>query len=149
MNFFLINGDILISKKYLNINEKKSDISFTYGIKRKKVKLGEMNLITKNGNVRYISKDIDSKFSNTESAQISYFCKNDSKILFNKVEKLISANQKNLFPAAAYEDIIKKSCLKIKYVNKNHWFELDNLIDYERLKRTLKNNLKITKFKNL
>ena len=108
-----------------------------------------MNLIIKHGNVKDISKNIDSKVSNTESAQISYFCKKDSKLLFNKVDKLISTNQKNLFPASAYGDIIRKSWLKVKYVSKNHWFELDNLIDYERLKRTLKNKFKINKFKNL
>lgn len=148
-NFFLINGDILISKKYFNINEKDKKKSFTYGIKRKKVKLGEMNLIIKNDNVKDISKNIDSKISNTESAQISYFCKKDSKLLFHKVDKLIRSNQKNLFPASAYGDIIRKSCLKVKYVSKNHWFEVDNLIDYEKLKSTLKNKFKINKFKNL
>ncbi len=148
-NFFLINGDILISKKYFNINEKNKKKSFTYGIKRKKVKLGEMNLITKNGNVKDISKNIDSKNSNTESAQISYFCSRDSKLLFHKVDKLISSKQKNLFPASAYSDIIRKSCLKVKYVKEKHWFELDNPIDYEKLKKALKNKFKINKFKNL
>ena len=96
-----------------------------------------------------IGKDINSKISNTESAQVTYFSKKDSKLLFNKVDKLIKNNQKNLFPASAYSDIIKKSCLKIKYVNKSHWFELDNLIDYKKLKKTLKNKLKILRFKNL
>ena len=148
-NFFLINGDILVSKKYLKIDEKNKKKSFTYGIKKKRVKLGEMNLVIKNGNVKDISKNINSKISNTESAQISYFCKKDSKLLFNKVDRLISSNQKNLFPASAYGDIIRKSCLKVKYVNKNHWFELDNLIDYERLKRALKDKFKISSFKNL
>ena len=108
-----------------------------------------MNLIIKNDNVKDISKNIDSKISNTESAQISYFCKKDSKLLFHKVDKLIRSNQKNLFPASAYGDIIRKSCLKVKYVSKNHWFEVDNLIDYEKLKSTLKNKFKINKFKNL
>lgn len=147
-NFFLINGDILISKKYLKVNKKNEKNSFTYGIK-KRVKLGEMNLEIKKGNVQNIGKDINSKISNTESAQVTYFSKKDSKLLFNKVDKLIKNNQKNLFPASAYSDIIKKSCLKIKYVNKSHWFELDNLIDYKKLKKTLKNKLKILRFKNL
>ncbi len=148
-DFFLINGDILISKKYFKINERDKRKSFTYGIKRKRVNLGEMNIVIKRGNVKDISKKIDSKISNTESAQISYFCKKDTKLLFSKVEKLIKNNQKNLFPAAAYGDIIKKSSLKIKYVKKNHWFELDNLIDYKKLKKTLKSKIKISKFKNL
>ncbi len=147
-NFFLINGDILISKKYFKIDSKKKKYSFTYGIK-KKVKLGEMNLVIKKNTVKNISKNIDSKISNTESAQITYFTKKDSKLLFNNVDKLIKSNQKNLFPASAYADIIKKSCLKIKYVNKNHWFELDNLADYEKVKKALCNKLKISKFKSL
>ena len=45
-NFILMNGDIFISKIYFAkmINQKKS---CTYGIKRKKYKDGEMNIITK------------------------------------------------------------------------------------------------------
>ena len=148
-NFLLINGDIIISKKYFKINEKNKKHSFTYGIKKKRVKLGEMNLVIKKNNVKNIGKDISSKISDTESAQITYFRKKDSKLLFKNVDKLININQKNLFPASAYEDIIKKSCLKIKYVNKNHWLELDNLTDYKKVKKILKNKLKISQFKNL
>lgn len=148
-NFFLINGDILISKKYFKLNNKNKKNSFTFGIKKKKVNLGEMNLVIKKNIVQDISKNISSKISNTESAQISYFSKKDSRLLFNSVDKLINSNQKNLFPASAYGDIIKKSCLKIKYVSKNHWFELDNITDYKKIKKALNNKLKISKFKNL
>ncbi len=146
-NFFLINGDILISKKYFKINDKSKIKSFTYGLKRKKVKLGEMNIVVKKRMVKNISKNIDNKISNTESAQISFFNKKDSKILFSNVDKLIKNGKKDLFPAAAYEDVIKNSSLEIKYVKKNHWFEVDNLIDYNKLKKTLSNNFKIRQFK--
>ena len=63
------------------------------------------------------------------------------------MHKLIKNGKKDLFPAAAYEDVIKNSSLEIKYVKKNHWFEVDNLIDYNKLKKTLSNNFKIRQFK--
>ena len=147
-NFILINGDIFLSKLYfLKIKNFKNSTSF--GIKRNKYSDGEMNIILKNGLIKKISKDIKKNKSNAESAQMSYFIKKDSNILFKEINHLINKKRLNLFPAYAYEAIIKKSKLKISFIKKNCWYEIDNKKDLIKLRKKINTTRQLTKFKNL
>ena len=141
-----MNGDIFISKIYFAkmINQKKS---CTYGIKRKKYKDGEMNIITKKNYIKEISKKINPKSSNAESAQISYFTKKDTKLLFQEVDSLINKNLLNLFPASAYSRLIKNSKMIIKFVNPLHWFEIDNKKDLRKIRKKINTQKKLELFK--
>ena len=146
-NFILTNGDVFISKDYFArmINEKQS---ITCGIKRKKYLFGEMNMILKRNYIKEISKTTNPKLTNAESAQISYFVKKDSKILFNKIDKLIKNKLYHLFPASAYKDVLNKSKMRIKFVNPLHWFEIDNKNDLMKIRKTLNSKIKLKNFKN-
>ncbi len=147
-NFILINGDIFLSKLYfLKIKNFKNSTSF--GIKRNKYSDGEMNIILKNGLIKKISKDIKKNESNAESAQMSYFIKKDSNILFKEINHLINKKRLNLFPAYAYKAIIKKSKLKISFIKKNCWYEIDNKKDLIKLRKKINTTRQLTKFKNL
>ena len=147
-NFILINGDIFLSKVYLlKILNFKNSTSFA--IKRKKYINGEMNIILKNNLIKKIGKDINYDESNAESAQLSYFIKKDSNILFKKIDQLIDKKQFNLFPAYAYQDVIKKSKLKISYIKDKCWYEIDNKKDLAKLRKKINSRKKLEKFKNL
>ncbi len=147
-NFVLINGDIFLSKVYLskilNFNN-----STSFAIKRKKYINGEMNIILKNNLIKKIGKDINYNESNAESAQLTYFIKKDSDILFNKVDQLINKKHFHLFPAYAYQDIIKKSKLKISYIKDKCWYEIDNKKDLEKIRKKINSKKQLLKFKNL
>ena len=147
-DFILINGDIFLSKVYLSkVLRLKSSTSF--GIKRKKYFNGEMNIILKNNLIKKISKKVNKNESNAESAQLSYFIKKDSNIFFKKVSQLIGENHYNLFPAYAYEAVIKKSKLNISFIKKKCWYEIDNKKDLVKLRKKLSTNKKLEIFKNL
>ena len=146
-DFILANGDILLSQKCLSkVNSFKSSTSF--GIKRNIYSDGEMNIISKNRIIKQISKDIDKAKSNAESAQISYFKKKDSIILFNRVNQLIRKKMFNLFPAYAYDVVIKKSKLKISFINKKCWYEIDTRSDLVKLRKKIKTIKQLEFFKN-
>ncbi len=147
-SFILINSDILLSKVYfLKILKFKNSTSF--GIKRKKYINGEMNIVLKNKLIKKIGKNIKKDESNAESAQISYFIKKDSKILFRKISQLINNKFKNLFPAYAYQAVIQKSKLCISFIDKKCWYEIDNKKDLAKLRKKINSRKKLEKFKNL
>ncbi len=147
-NFILINGDIFLSKVYF-LKIKNFYNSTSFGIKRKKYFNGEMNIILKNNLIKKISKNIKSNESNAESAQMTYFIKRDSNILFKKINHLINKKRLNLFPAYAYEAIIKKSILKISFIKKKCWYEIDNKKDLVKLRKKINTFKQLIIFKNL
>ena len=103
-----------------------------------------MNIILNNKLIKKIGKDIKKEESDAESAQISFFIKKDSIILFNKVQQLINKKSLNLFPAYAYQAVIEKSKLNISYIDNKCWFEIDNKKDLEKLRKN-KFNRKLLK----
>lgn len=147
-NFILINGDIFLSKVYLSkiINFKNST---SFGIKRKKYFNGEMNIILRKNLIKKISKNIKNIESNAESAQLTYFIKKDSNILFKKINQLIYKKQLNLFPAYAYQTVIQKSKLNISFIKKKCWYEIDNKKDLAKLRKDLNTARQLAMFKNL
>lgn len=147
-NFILINGDIFLSKVYF-IKIKNFKNSTSFGIKRNKYLDGEMNIILNKNLIKKISKNIKSNESNAESAQMSYFIKKDSNILFKKINNLINKKRLNLFPAYAYEAIIKKSKLKISFIKNKCWYEIDNKKDLVKLRNKINTIKQLTMFKNL
>jgi len=147
-NFILANGDIFLSKACLSkVIKFKSSTSF--GIKRKKYLSGEMNITLKNNVIKKIGKNIQNKNSNAESAQISYFIKKDANILFRRVSQLIGKKYFNLFPAYAYQAVIDKSKLKISFIKKKCWYEIDNKKDLMKLRKKINSVKKLKVFKNL
>ncbi len=147
-NIILMNGDIFLSKRYLSkVVNFKSSISF--GIKRRKYSNGEMNIILDKKVIKKIGKDIKSSQSNAESAQISYFIKKDTNILFKKINQLIKKKCLNLFPAYAYKAVIEKSNMRISYINPKCWFEIDNKKDLLKLRNKIKTPKQLDIFKNL
>ena len=147
-NFILANADILLSKScLLKINSFKSSTSF--GIKRKKYLNGEMNIVLKNNLIKKIGKDIKKFKSDAESAQISYFIKKDTNILLDKIKQLIDKKHYNLFPAFAYQEVIKRSKLKICIIKKKCWYEIDNKNDLINLRKKISTAKQLEKFKNL
>ncbi len=147
-NFILANGDIFLSKSCL-LKTTKFKCSTSFAIKRKKYLDGEMNIILKNNFIKKIGKNIISKKSNAESAQITYFIKKDAKILFEKIDKLIAEKYFNLFPAYAYQSVIEKSKLKISFIKKKCWYEIDNKKDLAELRKKINTAKKLENFKNL
>ena len=147
-NFILANGDIFLSKSCL-LKVIKFKNSTSFAIKRKKYFNGEMNIILKNNIIKKIGKDIKGYKSHAESAQISYFIKKDSKILFKKVNELISRKYFNLFPAFAYQTVIEKSKLNISFIKKKCWYEIDNKKDLAELRKKINTAKKLENFKNL
>tara|TARA_Y100000768_G_C23971433_1_gene680780 strand:+ start:768 stop:1499 length:732 start_codon:yes stop_codon:yes gene_type:complete len=147
-NFILINGDIFLSKVYL-LKILKFKNSTSFGIKRKSYINGEMNIVLKNNLIKKIGKDIKNTESNAESAQLSYFIKKDSALLFNKINQLIKNKFVSLFPAYAYQAVIQKSKLNISFINKKCWFEIDNKKDLAKIRKKLGTIKKLQKFKNL
>jgi choline kinase len=147
-NFILINGDIFLSKVYLskiiNFNN-----STSFGIKRKKYLNGEMNIILKNNLIKKISKNIKNNESNAESAQLTYFIKKDSSILFKEINQLINKKRSDLFPAYAYQAVIQKSKLKISFIKNKCWYEIDNKKDLAKLRKKLNTAKQLETFKNL
>ena len=147
-DFILANGDIFLSKVCLSkVIKFKSSTSF--GIKRKKYLNGEMNITLKNNLIRKIGKNIKNKNSNAESAQISYFIKKDANILFRRVKQLIDEKCFNLFPAYAYQTVIDKSKLKISFIKKKCWYEIDNKNDLTKLRKKINTAKQLEVFKNL
>ena len=147
-DFILANGDIFLSKVYLSkiINFKNST---SFGIKRKKYFNGEMNIILRKNLIRKISKNIKNIESDAESAQLTYFIKKDSNILFKKINQLIYKKQLNLFPAYAYQAVIQKSKLNISFIKKKCWYEIDNKKDLAKLRKDLNTARQLAMFKNL
>ena len=147
-DFILANGDILLSKTCLSkVVKFKSSTSF--GIKRKKYAYGEMNMTLKNNLIKKIGKDIKNNNSNAESAQISYFIKKDANILFKRIKQLIDKKLFNLFPAYAYQAVIEKSNLKISFIKKKCWYEIDNKKDLAKLRKKIDTVKQLELFKNL
>ncbi len=147
-NFILMNGDIFLSKIYLSkIVNFKSSTSF--GIKRRKYSNGEMNIILNKKVIKRIGKDIKFNLSNAESAQISFFIKKDTNILFKRINQLIKEKCFNLFPAYAYKSIIDKSKINISFIKPKCWFEIDNKNDLLKLRNKIKTPEQLEKFKNL
>lgn len=147
-NFILANGDIFLSKSCL-LKVKRFKNSTSFAVKRIKYTDGEMNIILKNNLIKKIGKNIESYLSNAESAQITYFIKKDSKILFKTIDKLINNKFFNLFPAYAYQEVIKKSKLKVSFIKKKCWYEIDNKKDLVKLRKKINTVKKLDNFNKL
>ena len=106
-----------------------------------------MYIITIKYYIKVISKKINPKSTNAESAQISYYTKKDTKLLFQEVDSLINKNLLNLFPASAYSRLIKNSKMIIKFVNPLHWFEIDNKKDLRKIRKKINTQKKLELFK--
>ena len=55
----------------------------------------------------------------------------------------------NLFPAYAYQAVIEKSNLKISFIKKKCWYEIDNKKDLAKLRKKIDTVKQLELFKNL
>lgn len=94
-----------------------------------------MNMISKDGMIKKISKNLNPDECDAQSLQISLFSKRGSQILFDVAPKKIETGGK--FPADAFDEIIEQDVMYKVERNKGFWFEIDDHDDLECARKEL------------
>ena len=133
-DFILLNGDIFVSHQAIkNLAQKEGCAALVDD--RPPFVDGEMNVVIENGRIHRFSKEVKASEASGVSVQITKFGMDESVMLFDRIDQLIGAGFKNLFPAYAYDVIFQKSVMYPVMVDSQDWQEIDTPQDLEKCER--------------
>jgi phosphoenolpyruvate phosphomutase len=130
--FLLLNGDIVFD--VLLLEQLTSGNGTATLVDRDAVlRDGEMNVVVRAGNVVEFSKEVPAAKADAVSLQITQFSASDSSLLFGRVDELIATGHTHLFPAGAYDAILRRSAMRAVMRRGGVWAEIDTLEDLAAL----------------
>jgi L-glutamine-phosphate cytidylyltransferase len=135
--FLLLNGDVLFDARAL---EQVLDHPAPTGLlidDQADLIEGEMNVVVRDGLVTAIGKEIPVSQATAQSLQIVKFGPTDCRLLFERVEQLVSAGQRRHFPPFAYRAIFEQSRMVAIPRRGGTWWEIDTLDDLARCEEAL------------
>ncbi len=133
-DFVLINGDTVFHPFILEkiYSQKEGTYCVVDNVKR----LGdeEMKVIIDENENRIIrfGKDIPVEDADGEYIGISRFRKEDAKILFNEIEKMLQSNGKHLWYENAFSEISDEVVFSPVFTDGLLWIEVDTELDYKK-----------------
>lgn len=127
----LLNSDILVNRKLMKMLVEEEFPNAILVDSNKKLYDGEMNVRTSDGYVIQIGKDIPAEMADGESVQLCKFGEESALLLRDEIKVLIENNHMDKFPAYAFKPVIEKIGLKVVDTDRNNWFEIDTIDDYQ------------------
>lgn len=135
---YLGNSYVIDSDIYLSYNFLKNDLKHSsYFSGKKKTQLEEWKLeYNSEGRIYNI---IEEKGENYIMSGVSYWTESDSKIIIknleNKINDIENSKYKNFYWDNIVRENLSKIDVKIEKISEKSWYEIDNLYDYETLKK--------------
>ena len=135
-DFILLNGDILVTHEAIeNLVQKQGCAALVDDTSL--LMDGEMNVVIENDRILRFSKGVKAYEASGVSVQVTRFGREESVILFDRIDQLLADGLDNLFPTSAYDAIFQQSVMSPVIVDPLDWQEIDtpqDLADCERMR---------------
>ena len=131
-DFYLFNGDTLFDRKILENLSKNEEGTYFVVDNVKKLGEEEMKVLIKDDRIIKFGKDINPVMADGEYIGLSKFNWEDAKVIFNKIEDLLSSGKTNIWYEIAINSVLDKVYAKPVYTNGLPWIEIDTKDDYKK-----------------